>query len=163
MTPRLLLNSTKTKDYARNAREEEVCGVCVCVLFSTPFYFIAGSHQPQHPKPTLWANREAPRALVEAVGPTGLAGRPGRSIGLPGPPTAPIFFQRAVLGLLLSECWGLPCLHLFWCGFWATLGPNEPESSLWYFLWFYVGPKCACNLHISLKTQLAYSKRKSVV
>ena len=46
MTPRLLLNSTKPKDYARNAREEEVCGgwvgvcvcVCVCVLFSTPFY-----------------------------------------------------------------------------------------------------------------------------
>ena len=38
MTPRLLLNSTKPKDYARNAREEEVCGVCVCVcvLFSTP-------------------------------------------------------------------------------------------------------------------------------
>ena len=31
MTPRLLLNSTKPKDYARNAREEEVCGVCVCV------------------------------------------------------------------------------------------------------------------------------------
>ena len=31
MTPRLLLNSTKPKDYARNAREErcEVCGVCV--------------------------------------------------------------------------------------------------------------------------------------
>ena len=29
------------------------------------------------------------RALVEAVGPTGQVGRPGRSIGLPGPPTAP--------------------------------------------------------------------------
>ena len=46
MTPRLLLNSTKPKDYARNAREErcEVCGVCVCVLISTPLVFIAGSH-----------------------------------------------------------------------------------------------------------------------
>ena len=36
MTPRLLLNSTKPKDYARNAREEEVCGVCVCVFYSLP-------------------------------------------------------------------------------------------------------------------------------
>ena len=37
-TPRLLLNSTKPKDYARNAREEMrgvVC-VCVCVFYSLP-------------------------------------------------------------------------------------------------------------------------------
>ena len=31
MTPRLLLNSTKPKDYARNAREEVRGVVCVCV------------------------------------------------------------------------------------------------------------------------------------
>ena len=42
MTPRLLLNSTKPKDYARNAREEVrgvVCvyvRVCVCVFYSLP-------------------------------------------------------------------------------------------------------------------------------
>ena len=54
VTTRLLLNSTKPKNYARNAREEEVWCVCVCVLFSTPpLVFIAGSHRLQHPKPTL--------------------------------------------------------------------------------------------------------------
>ena len=31
--------------------------------------------------------------MVEAVGPTGLAGRPGRSVGLPGPPIAPNFLE----------------------------------------------------------------------
>ena len=81
-------------------RKWEVC-VCVCVLFSTPLLFIVGSHQPQHPKLTLWANREAPRALVEAVGPTGLAGRQGRSVGLPGPPTAPTSWSGLVL---VSPC-----------------------------------------------------------
>src|SRR6185312_11107841 len=38
MTPRLLLNSTKPKDYARNAREEmrgEWC-VCVCPILHPP-------------------------------------------------------------------------------------------------------------------------------
>ena len=53
MTPRLLLNSTKPKDYAKNGREEMRGGVCVCVLFSTPsLVFIGGNHRPQHPKPT---------------------------------------------------------------------------------------------------------------
>ena len=36
MTPRLLLNSTKPKDSARNAREEMRGEWCVCVLISTP-------------------------------------------------------------------------------------------------------------------------------
>ena len=44
-----------------------------------------------------------PRALVEAVGPTGLAGQPGRSSGLPGPPTAPNFLEWAWL-VLVSPC-----------------------------------------------------------
>ena len=162
MTPRLLLNSTKPKDYARNAREEEVCGVCVCVCVCSilyPLLFIAGSHQLQHPKLTLSANREVPRALVEVVGPTGLAGRPGRSVGLPGPPTTP---QLPRVGLswsplVLKLRHGLPQLGLLqFLGFtWSIWA----ESVLWYFLWFCVGPKCACNLHISLKTQLEYSKR----
>ena len=79
------------------------CGVCVCVcvLFSTPLLFIAGSHQPQHPKPTLWANREVPRALVEAVGPTGLAGRPGRSSACPGRQPPPTSWSGLVL---VSPC-----------------------------------------------------------
>ena len=36
MTPRLLLNSTKPIDYARNAREEVRGVVCVCVFYSLP-------------------------------------------------------------------------------------------------------------------------------
>jgi len=40
MTPRLLLNSTKPKDYARNAREEEVCGVWVSVSYSLPPFYL---------------------------------------------------------------------------------------------------------------------------
>ena len=36
MTPRLLLNSTKPKDYARNAREEVRGVVCVCVSIPYP-------------------------------------------------------------------------------------------------------------------------------
>ena len=54
MTSRLLLNSTKPKDYARNAREEmrgEWC-VCVCVLISTPPIFIAGCHRVRPLQPT---------------------------------------------------------------------------------------------------------------
>ena len=43
-TPRLLLNSTKPKDYARNAREERKCGVCVCHNLYPPV-FIVGSHE----------------------------------------------------------------------------------------------------------------------
>ena len=53
----------------------------------------------------------------------------GRSACL-GLQLPPIFFWQAVLGLLLSECWGLPCLDCVWVGSWATLGPFEPESSL---------------------------------
>ena len=98
--------------------------------FSTPLVFIAGSHGVKLAEPPLASNEEVTPWLVEAVGPTGQVGRPGRSVGLPEAPTAPNFFQRAVLGLLLSECWGLPCFDVFWCGSWATLGPIEPESVL---------------------------------
>ena len=106
-----------------------MCGVCV--LFSTPpLVFIAGSHGAKLAETPSATSEEMTRGEVEAVGPTCQVGRPSRSVGLPGPPTAPIFFQRAVLGLLLSECWGLPCLDVFWCGSWATLGPIEPESVL---------------------------------
>ena len=101
MTPRLLLNSTKPKDYARNAREEMRGVVCVCVLFSTPLCIY--SREPRGEAFTTdvgdqWGDATCP---VEAVGPTGQVGRPGRSVGLPGPKTAPNFFWQTVLGLLV--------------------------------------------------------------
>ena len=76
---------------------------CACVSYSPPppLVFIAGSHEVKPSQPTQGTNGETPRALVEAVGPTGLVGRPGRSVGLPGPPIAPNFFWQAVLGLLI--------------------------------------------------------------
>ena len=52
------------------------------------------------------------------------------SVGLPGGPTAPSFVQQAVLGLLVLTQLGLACLEWSELGFWATLGPFEPESVL---------------------------------
>ena len=115
----------------QDEQERRCWGVCVCVLFSTPpLVFIAGSHGVKLAEPPSAASKEMTRGEVEAVGPMGHVGRPGRSVGLPGLPTTPILFHRAVLGLLLSECYGLPGLEVFWCGSWATLGPIEPESVL---------------------------------
>ena len=63
----------------------------MCVFYSPPpLVFIAGSHGVKLAEPPSAASEEMTRGEVEAVG--------------IGPPTAPIFFQRAVLGLLLSEC-----------------------------------------------------------
>ena len=78
-----------------------MCGVCVSYS-QHPLVFIAGSHGVKLSQPTQGTNGEMPRALVEAVGPTGQVGRPGRSVGLPGPPTAPNFLECACLGLPLS-------------------------------------------------------------
>ena len=61
----------------------------------------------------------------------------------PWPLTAPSFGWWVVLGLPLSEHWGRACPKSVWDGLWASLGPFESESALWYFLWFSVGPKCA--------------------
>jgi len=82
-------------------QERKRCVGCVCVLFSTPLLFMVGSHGLQHLKPMLWANREAPRALVEAVGPTGLAGRLGRSVAFPGRQPPPTSWSGLVL---VSPC-----------------------------------------------------------
>ena len=67
---------------------------------------------------------------VEAVGPTGLVGRPGWSADGPGAPAVPSFVQQAVLGLLVWSTLGLAYLDFIWVGSWATLGPFEPESVL---------------------------------
>ena len=73
----------------------------VCVLISTPLVFIAGSHRVRPLQQTYGATREVPRVEDEAVGPTGLVGRPGWSADQPVA-TAP--------NLLLVGCLGLPCL-----------------------------------------------------
>ena len=53
-------------------RRESVGGVCV--LFSTPLVFIAGSHGVKLSKPTYGTNQEMTRGLAKAVGPTGQVG-----------------------------------------------------------------------------------------
>ena len=98
MTPRLLLNSTKPKDYVRNARE--VCGECVCPILYPPCIYSRETRARTFTT-NVRDNGEAPHALVEAIGPTGQVGRPGRSVSLLVPPTAPNFFWQAVLGLLV--------------------------------------------------------------
>ena len=89
-----------------------MCVVCVCVLISTPLVFIAGSHGVRPLQPTEGTYEEATRGLVEAVGPTGLVGRPGWSADGPGVPTAPSFIQQAVLGLFVWSTLVLVCLGL---------------------------------------------------
>ena len=66
-----------------------------------PLVFIAGSHGVKFAEPPSATSEEATRGEVEAVGPKGQVGRPGRSAGLPVGPTAPILFWQAVLGLLV--------------------------------------------------------------
>ena len=68
--------------------------------------------------------------MVEAVGPTGLVGRPGWSADGPGAPTAPSIVQQAVLGLLVCSTLVSAYLDLSELGSWATLGPFKPESVL---------------------------------
>ena len=64
------------------------------------------------------------------MGLTGLVGRPGRSVGLPGAQTAPSFVQQAVQGLLVLTPLVLACLEWSELGSWATLGPFKPELLL---------------------------------
>ena len=65
----------------------------MCVFYSPPpLVFIAGSHGVKLAEPPSAASEEMTCGEVEAVGPMGQVGQPSRSVGLPGPPTAPIFF-----------------------------------------------------------------------
>ena len=159
MTSRLLLNSTKSKDYARWAREVTVerC-VCVLILYPSciysrePWVRSCQSSTNQHCEPipschvaTLrwwgpWAGR--PTCLWREPPPILSAGLVWASSG----PNTGIRLVLRGFGWFSGYTWS-----------------DEPESMLWYFLWFYVGPKCACNLHISSKTQLPFSRRWSVV
>ena len=86
--------------------------MCVCVLF------IAGATSRSTPNQRC--------ALVEVVGPTGLADRQGWSVGLPGPPTAPTSWSGLVL---VSPCpkveaWPAPA------GFASVLGLHLVHLSL---------------------------------
>ena len=69
---------------------------CVCVLISTPLVFIAGSHGVRLLQPTSATSGEATRGEVEAVGPMGQVGRPGRRANRPQ--------------LHPASCLGPPCL-----------------------------------------------------
>ena len=110
MTPRLLLNSTKPKDYARNAREEMRGVWCVCVLFSTPLVFIVGRNGVKPSQPMQGTNEETPRALVEAVGPTALVGRPVGRSACPGHQPPPTSSGRLSWASLSDPRWGWPVL-----------------------------------------------------
>ena len=74
--------------------------MCVCSNLY-PLVFIAGSHGVKLAELPSATSEEMTRGEVEALGPMGQVGRPGRSAGLLVAPTAPIFFQQAVLGLLV--------------------------------------------------------------
>ena len=63
-----------------------------CVFYSPPpLVFIAGSHGVKLAEPPSSSSEEMTCGEVEAVGPTGQVGRPGRLDGLPVAPTAPSF------------------------------------------------------------------------
>ena len=113
MTPRLLLNSTKPKDYARWAREERCEGcVCVCVLILYSPFCIYSREPRVRTTATDFSNQWRGNTWRTwgdgAHGP----GRPTcRSVDLPGGPTAPNFVQQAVLGLLVQTQLVLTCLE----------------------------------------------------
>ena len=104
-TPRLLLNSTKPKDYARNAREERKCGVRVCSHSLLPPYIY--SREPQVTSYHSSANRRCEPMRRRHVassrwwGPW--AGRPTRLVGRPA--SGANRHQFPLVG-----CHGLPCL-----------------------------------------------------
>ena len=103
----------------------------MCVFYSPPpLVFIAGSNGVKLAEPPSAASEEMTHGEVEVVGPKGQVGRPSRSVGLPRPTTAPIFFQQVVLGLLGLTLLVLACLEWSELGSWATLGPFESESLL---------------------------------
>ena len=115
MTPRLLLNSTKPKDYARNAREEmrgEWC-VCVCPILHPPCIY---SREPWvRSQPSLvnrhWEPmRRRHMAGLRWWGPRARsADQVGRSacLGHQPPPTSSGGLSWASLSDL---CWGWPVL-----------------------------------------------------
>jgi hypothetical protein len=113
MTPRLLLNSTKPKDYARWAREERKCGVCVCVcLHSLPhptFVFIAGSHGWEVAIPR-WTAIRRQWDVTTCLDSDGGACWPGRSAGLPVAPTVPNLLWWLSWAALSGPCWSWPVL-----------------------------------------------------
>ena len=137
-----------------------MCGVCVCVSYSPPpLVFIAGSHEMKPSQPTQGINGETPRALVKAVGPTGQVGRPVGRLACPGHQPPPTSSGRPSWTSLSDPHWGCPvltCLDWVLASLLVHLSLNRCFDN---FCDFMPGQKCACNLHISLKTQLAYSKR----
>ena len=111
-----------------NLRRGE-CRMCVCSNLYPPCIY---SREPwgEPCRTALDIQRGGGTWLVEAVGPTGLLGRPGWSADGPGAPTAPNFLWWAILGCLVRTPLVLPCLAWSELSSWATLGPFELESVL---------------------------------
>ena len=76
----------------------------------------------------MGASEELPRVKDEVVGPMGWVGRPGRSAGLPGAPTAPKFGNWVVLVSLVLIPWGMACPSLVCLGARATFDLFRPDS-----------------------------------
>ena len=100
-----------------------------------------------------------PHSKLKAVGPTGRSadqgvGRPASGASRPQLLGFGLVWAWPSLNteveLVLSDLASVLGLHL------VHLSLNQYSD---IFLCFSVGPKCACNLHISSKAQLAYSRR----
>ena len=107
---------------------------CVPIL-TPPLVFIGGSHQPfvrelqLYPlEPTLGASEELPRVKDEAVGPTGLVGRPWRSADRQPAPNRPIFGIWAVLVSLVLIPWVMAYPKLVCLSARASFDPFQPDS-----------------------------------
>ena len=138
MTPRLLLNSTKPKDYARNAREErcEVCGVCVCSNLYPPCIY---SREPRGEAITTgrgqmgrrhvpWLRRWGPRARS--------ADQVGRS-ACPGHQPPPTSSGRLSWASLSDPRWGWPvltCLNWVLASLLVHLSLNRCSDNFYDFM-----------------------------
>ena len=92
-------------------RRWEVCGVCVCVLISTPLCIY--SREPRgETAATDFSNQWRGDTWRSWGGVAHGPGRPTcRSVDLPGGPIDPSFVQQAVLGLLVWSTVVLACLN----------------------------------------------------
>ena len=85
----------------------EVLCVCMCSNLY-PLVFIAGSHRVRPLQQTYGATREAPHVEDEAVGPTGLVGRPAHGANRPQSPSCGRSWPP-----LSDPCWSWPVLSGF--------------------------------------------------
>ena len=141
--------------------EQERRGVWgVCVLISTPFVFIAGSHRVRLLQPTSSTSGEATRGEVEAVGPMGQVSRPvGRSTYQVGQPT-PASSSRLSWAFLSDPRWSWPvlaCLNWVLASFLLHLSLNRCSDN---FCDFMSGQSVLVTCILALKHNLHILKGK---